>query len=251
MSDISGISGSMADKSLATKETAATMKDDFMQLLVAQLQHQDPMSPMEAMDFTSQLSQFAALEQMFYMNDNLESLQHAQASINNIQAVSFIGKVVKTKGDIVDLEDGKAEPLSYRLDEKASSVGVRIIDENGKVIRSYEVGEKEKGVHTLQWDGRDRNGGISPDGNYRFEISAKGIDGEDVKVSTYIEGRITGLTFEDSLPLLHIGSIKVPIGDVYEILEEVVEEEAAEGEEEEATPETPPQSTSDPDSSSQ
>lgn len=246
MSDISGISGSMADKNLANKETAATMKDDFMQLLVAQLQHQDPMSPMEAMDFTSQLSQFAALEQMFYMNDNLESLQRAQASINNIQAVSFIGKVVKTKGDIVDLEDGKAEPLSYRLDEKASSVGVRVMDENGKVIRSYEVGEKEKGVHTLQWDGRDRNGGISPDGNYRFEISAKGIDGEDVKVSTYIEGRITGLTFEDSLPLLHIGSIKVPIGDVYEILEEKVEEE-----EEEATPETPPQSTSDPDSSPQ
>lgn len=247
MSDISGISGSMADKSLATKETAATMKDDFMQLLVAQLQHQDPMSPMEAMDFTSQLSQFAALEQMFYMNENLESLQQAQASINNIQAASFIGKVVKTKGDIVNIEDGQAEPLSYRLDEKASSVGVRVIDENGRSIRSYEVGEKEKGVHTLQWDGRDGMGEISPDGKYRFEISAKGIDDKDVKVSTYIEGRITGLTFEDSLPLLHIGSIKVPIGDIYEILEEkevVVEEE-------EATPETPPQPTSDPDSSPQ
>jgi hypothetical protein len=90
-----------------------------------------------------------------------------------------------------------------------------------------------------------------PDGKYRFEISAKGIDDEDVKVSTYIEGRITGLTFEDSLPLLHIGSIKVPIGDVYEILEEKVVEEAAAEEEEEATPETPPQSTSDPDSSPQ
>lgn len=241
MSTISGISGSTTDQNLATRDTAKTMKEDFMQLLVAQLQHQDPMSPMEAMEFTSQLSQFAELEQMFYMNENLEYLQNSQASINNIQAASFIGKVVKARGDIVSFKDGQVQPMSYRLGEKAASVNVKVINENGNVVRSYEVGKKDEGIHTLQWDGRDAVGNLLPDGDYQFEISAKGIDDEKIRVLTYIEGQITGVTFENAIPLLHIGSIRVPLGDVYEVLE---------GEEGEA-PAAPPQSTPDPDSSPQ
>ncbi len=208
------------------------MQNDFMNLLVAQLQHQDPLSPMDAMEFTSQLTQFAELEQLFYVNDNLKYLQIAQTSINNMQAAAFIGKEVKARGDVLHLKDGQIVPLSYRLENQAASVNVRIMDENGRMVRSYELGRHDEGNHTIQWDGRDGLGNKVPEGDYQFVIDASGTNEEKIEVSTFIQGRITGLSFEGSIPLLHIGPNKVPIGDVYEIFEGGKEE----------TPETPPES---------
>ncbi len=67
-------------------------KDDFMTLLVAQLQAQDPTNPMDAQDFSAQLAQFSTVEQMFNVNENLAALQQSQIALNNTSALTLIGK---------------------------------------------------------------------------------------------------------------------------------------------------------------
>src|SRR4030042_1574536 len=82
----------------ATASQAAPM-DQFLKLLVTQLQHQDPLNPMEAREFATQLAQFSQLEQAFQTNQHLKNLSLYEASSNNAQAIGLIGKEVVARGD--------------------------------------------------------------------------------------------------------------------------------------------------------
>ncbi|MBW1702547.1 MAG: flagellar hook assembly protein FlgD, partial [Deltaproteobacteria bacterium] len=96
---------SMNNSQLSTPGDSTLGKDAFLNLLVTQLRHQDPLSPMESTQFTAQLAQFSSLEQLSSVNENLGILRIYQASINNSQAVGFIGKTVKASGDSVYLTE--------------------------------------------------------------------------------------------------------------------------------------------------
>ena len=74
-------------------------RDAFLNLLITQLQNQDPLDPTDSVEFTAQLAQFSSLEQLGNVNDNLKLLQDFQASINNSQAVSLIGKEITASGN--------------------------------------------------------------------------------------------------------------------------------------------------------
>ena len=87
-------------------------KDDFLQILVAQLQAQDPLAPMEGQEFASQLAQFSSLEQLTNVNDNLEASQAFDVAMSNNSAIALIGKNVDAPGNAVDLKSGEVETLS-------------------------------------------------------------------------------------------------------------------------------------------
>ena len=88
-------------------------KDDFLKILVAQLQAQDPLAPMEGQEFASQLAQFSSLEQLTNVNDNLEISQAFDLALSNSSALALIGKTVDAPGNTVDFKSGEAETLSY------------------------------------------------------------------------------------------------------------------------------------------
>ena len=92
-------------------------KDQFLQLLLAQLQHQDPLNPMDSTDMTAQLAQFSQLEQLSNINTSLEYSKLYLASLNNAQAVDFIGKEIEARGDSVQLSEGNSAQLSYELND--------------------------------------------------------------------------------------------------------------------------------------
>ena len=92
---ISAVDASTSQNMELTAMTSKVMdKDDFLNLLITQLQNQDPLNPTDSTEFTAQLAQFSSLEQLNNVNQNLQTLQLYQASINNAQTVSFIGKEV-------------------------------------------------------------------------------------------------------------------------------------------------------------
>lgn len=195
-------------------------KDSFMKLFVAQMQHQDPLKPMEAYEISAQLAQFSSLEQLYNLNENMNNMIAYQTSQNNLQLLSLINKKVEVVTDKLTLQGGKATEARYELTEEATSCVINICDENGTNVRGLNLGAKHAGSYTLDWDGRDQRGAILPDGRYSFDVVANDATGHEVPVNTSICGRITGLDFEGGITTLVLedGS-KVSVADVARVID--------------------------------
>ncbi len=107
--------------------------DQFLTLLTTQLRYQDPLSPMDSTQFTSQLVQFAMVEQSIRTNDQLETLIGMQRNNASATALGYIGHIVEVPGDVVTLEGGHAE-IAYVLDENAGSTAITITDSAGQLV---------------------------------------------------------------------------------------------------------------------
>ena len=205
--------------SITSSKDSALGQDDFMNLLVAQLQNQDPLNPMDSTAFTSQLAEFSSLEQLSNVNKNLEYLQMYQSSINNAQAVSFIGKNIDALGDSIQLESSENEEIHFELSANSSSVYVNIYNDSGGLVKIIENGLMGKGKQALEWDGTDNEGNTLPNGKYKYEVMAVDVNGDKVQTVTYISERVTGVTFKDGVTYLMAGGMEIPIGDVIEVTE--------------------------------
>jgi flagellar basal-body rod modification protein FlgD len=194
-------------------------KEDFLKLLVTQLQYQDPLNPAESTEFTAQLAQFSSLEQLTNVNKNLEYLQLYQASINNAQAVDFIGKTITASGNTISVSEGVSENITFELPEDAASVTISIYDASGALAGTIETGDLSEGTQSISWNGEDPEGNKVPDGDYTFELAAVDSEGNEVEVSTFTFMTVTGVTFEDGTTYLLAGDRKIAIGDVIAVHE--------------------------------
>jgi flagellar basal-body rod modification protein FlgD len=199
-------------------------KDDFLNLLITQLQYQDPLSPLDSAEFTSQLAQFSSLEQMSNVNTNLEMLQLYQASINNSQAVSFIGKTIKALGNSIGVTDGVADQIHFDLEDDASDVLVHIYGSKGNLVKTIQSGALSAGEQRVEWDGTDNEGNTVPDDTYTFKVAATDNDANTVNVKTLITALVSGVSFKDGTTYLVAGNQEIPIGSVFEVMEDLESE---------------------------
>jgi flagellar basal-body rod modification protein FlgD len=198
-------------------------RDQFLALLVAQLQHQDPLNPLDGTDFTAQLAQFSNLEQLFAANESLTGIQEALGVQGNGDVLDYIGKTVKATGNTIFVNDGRMESGSYSLEDSAD-VTVSIYDSNGMEARRLYPGRQDSGEHELSWDGRDSAGYVVEDGIYTFEIEARDEGGFIVPCSVYLTGEVTGVTYESDFPYLMIGDKLVTPSNIIEVKKTAVPE---------------------------
>jgi len=210
---------SMNSSPLSTPGDSTLGKDAFLHLLVTQLRHQDPLSPMESTQFTAQLAQFSSLEQLSSVNENLGILQIYQASINNSQAVGFIGKTVKASGDSVYLTEDVPAEMHFELAGEASEVFIHIYDSKGNFVKTMECRSLNAGEQSIEWDGTDDEGNELPEGTFTFEVIATDADGEKIAATTFMVNKVTGVTFKDGITYLLAGDLMIPIGNVVEVRE--------------------------------
>ena len=192
-------------------------KDAFLNLLITQLQNQDPLNPTDSTEFTAQLAQFSSLEQLGNVNANLKQLQNFQASINNSQAVSLIGKEITATGNLLELTGGHPAGCDFKLDEDATVVVASIYDHTGEFVTSFEGQNLTAGQHTLYWDGTDQNGSPAASGNYTFEVLAADADGNNIQAATFSSGTVNRVTYENNTTYLIAGGQKVALGDVIQV----------------------------------
>jgi len=202
--------------SIATKSKSLD-KDAFLRLLTTQLQNQDPLNPTDSTEFTAQLAQFSSLEQLSNVNETLNTLKLYEASINNAQAVGFIGKDIIANGNSIEKKSGQPVSCDYELPAAAKSVVVTIYDATGNFVRDYQKTALAAGQQSLTWDGRDRNGNTVADGAYTFEVQALDPKGAKLNVTTFSKGTVTGVTFEDGITYLVTGRNKTAIGNVTQV----------------------------------
>jgi flagellar basal-body rod modification protein FlgD len=182
-------------------------KDDFFKMLLAQIQNQDPLNPMDGKDFTAQLAQFSSLERLGNINDQLETMNLYQASINNAQSLNLIGKEVTARGNVLKAE-GESVDLTYNLSGDAKKVSIKIYDEGG-LVDTLEFGDQKEGRNSVVWDCNN-----VPEGNYTFDVSAVDDKGEKVDVDTMTTGVVTGVAFKNGSAYLSINGQDIAFGDV-------------------------------------
>jgi flagellar basal-body rod modification protein FlgD len=191
--------------------------DNFLLILTTQLQHQDPLSPMDTHEFTNQLVQFASVEQQIAANRNLESLIALQETGIMVGAVSYIGKEVEVTGQTKTLKDGKAE-FAYTLPEEASAALLAVYDENGTQVL-FQQAEKGAGRHEFVWDGKDSKGNTMPDGDYTIQLVAVNAANEAITPTYSITGKVTGVGMKDGVATLTIDGRDMPLSSVVRVVE--------------------------------
>lgn len=191
-------------------------KDEFLQMMIAQLKNQDPLNPLDGTDFTAQLAQFSSLEQLVNMNDQMQNLNLYQSSLNNAESVNLIGKEVTAQGDTIKA-DGLSVDLMYNLSGNAQKVTIKIYDEGGSLVKTLEPGSQKEGKNSIAWD----SSGFAT-GNYTFEVSANNANGDSIPAYTEIQGRVTGVTFMNGSPYLFVNGQEIPFGKVNSVNESEV-----------------------------
>jgi flagellar basal-body rod modification protein FlgD len=199
------------------EKNAEMNKEQFLQLLVAQLQNQDPLNPMESTEFTSQLAQFSSLEQMIDVNKNLVEIKSAVADDDiHGDPINYIGKQIKADDNSIIRKDGSNLTGSYKLDEGAN-INIAIYDQFGREIRTINAGWKDAGEYPVEWEGKDNLGFNVNDGNYTFEVFGQNQFGNYVTIDTYSSGEVTGATMTNGLTYLMLGDKKVALANVLEV----------------------------------
>jgi flagellar basal-body rod modification protein FlgD len=212
-------SSTLSAETPASDPTEILGKNDFLNLLVAQLQHQDPLNPAESTEFTAQLAQFSSLEQLNNINDNLKNMELFQTSMTNSQAVSYIGKEITANGNTVQLESGRPVECKFELEASAALAVISVYDVNGGFVKSFETGPLDSGRQSATWDGTDRNGNPVSAGLYRFEVQAADADNQDLRVTPLMSSVVTGVSFKDQTASLITDLQTIAIDDVIAVSE--------------------------------
>ncbi len=211
---LDAISGTETAQTIQS-EKVSMGKDDFLKLLVAQLENQNPLDPLDNAEFTAQLAQFSSLEQLFDMNKNMEGLQSLQSSLNETQALNFLGREVVATGNSFVYQGGEKE-MNFSVNASAEEVYLGIYDSADDLVRNEPLGALSGGEHVWLWDGRDGKGNAMPDGRYSFDLAASGENGP-VKTETFIAGRVDGVSYGAAGPVLSIGGVEIDSEDIIKI----------------------------------
>jgi len=207
---VPAISSVAATTSKSSSEVGGELgKNEFMQLLVAQLKAQDPLNPMDSSEFISQLAQFSSLEQLQNINDKLDDLTEKLSG-----AANLIDHEVEAMGTVVTVEEGVSGDINFELGSDANEVFISISDSDERYARTLQMGPLSSGQQTITWDGTDDNGNQVPDGKYTFDIQAVDADGKAVEVTSLIKGIATGATSENGVTYLLIGDTEIPLDNV-------------------------------------
>lgn len=185
---------------------AAKNEDDlnkFLNLLVTQLKNQDPLDPMDATEFTSQLVQFASVEQQIFANSNLEKLVALEETNQISTLVDFIGNTVEADARSMPLENASAK-FTYTVPAGASKATISITNSTGLSVYTGEA-DSTSGQHTFDWDGKSAQGNQQPDGDYTVTVNALDGSGNLMPVTYTIFGRVNGAGVDGGQSNLFMG----------------------------------------------
>ena len=171
MTTISALNSSQTTGTTASTSTALSdanaSQDRFLKLLVAQLNNQDPMNPMDNAEMTTQMAQINTVTGIQQVNETLKSMAAQFSSLQVMQGTSMVGREVLIEGNTLSPSGGVAGG-AIDLAGKAESVKVDILSPGGQVLDSFNLGALEAGRQSFEWDASNYTGS----GNPSFRVSA-------------------------------------------------------------------------------
>lgn len=194
-------------------------QEDFLRLMNAQLQNQDPMSPLENNEFMNQIAQFSMVEGIGDLNQSFGELSNSLVSNQALQASNLVGRSVLAPTGVATLVTGGSVQGKVELPAASSDVTVKVYDNAGQVIRNLELGSQAAGMTDFQWDGLKNDGSFANPGTY-FVSAEANVEGQTEAIETLVASEVRSVTLSDSggllLDLAGLGTIDFK--DVREIL---------------------------------
>ncbi len=191
-------------------------KDDFMKLLLIELQYQDPTEPMDTEKILQQTSELASLEASDNTKKALENLSKSLASAQQYSVLSAIGKTASLGSNSIQHAKGQTSTFEMYFPTDVKSGTVTISDNQGNVIKTIDLAQNAKGVYSFEWDGTDNEGNIVGDGIYQITSNYYDTDGNPqyTAVGSY---PIESVRFDNGKALVKLGSNYIPLEQVVEI----------------------------------
>jgi len=183
--------------SSSSSSSSSDYQDMFLTMLCTELENQDPLDPVDDTEMVAQLAQISTLEQLATMNENMESMVTLLQNQEIIQASSYLGKEVTAEGSDISKDGDSISIVTYTLGEDAASLYAHVMDEDGNILASVDLGSQDAGTHTFQWDGLDADGDELADGTYTIAFTAADADGDSLVVSMSVSGTVNSVSIED------------------------------------------------------
>ena len=213
--------------SSSTKNTSsiANTKDQFLKLLITQLQTQDPLNPMDNAQMTSQLAQISTVEGLEKLNASMAALSSSYATSQSYAAASMISKIALVQGSAMKLGPfSSAEGASLvanaavNLPNGADSVEVNIFDADGNKMKTVTVGKQSAGIMHFGWDGKLDDGTTAAAGEYSFTVTAK-QGGNTTQATALNYAQIVAVTWDNGTPKMVLSNDKkVGIEEISELI---------------------------------
>jgi flagellar basal-body rod modification protein FlgD len=212
--------GSIDTTTRAAATTASSSntlgQDAFLQLLVTELQHQDPTQPQDPNTMITQMAQFSSLEQQTDTNTLLTSMQNQVSALFQAQSSSLIGTNVQVTSSSLDLSGGTAS-VGISLPSAAAKVSLTISNANGQTVATLNPGAMAEGSQVVTWNGKSTSGTQLPDGTYTVNIAAADSSGNSVAATTTSSATVTAVNFSNGTIMVTAGGQQYPLSAINQI----------------------------------
>ena len=198
----SGNVGSTPQVPAASDATASS--DRFLKLLVAQMQNQDPLNPMDNAQVTSQMAQINTVNGIEKLNRTVEGLSGHFAQLQTLQGAALVGRDVVVPGNLLDINDGVGQG-GYELAGPADAVKVELLAPSGQVVETLNLGAQGSGLHSFDWIA----GSATNDSALRFRVTAT-TGGVNSTPTALMRDKVDAVTTTGTgfkLELEHAGSV--------------------------------------------
>lgn len=169
MATVSSVNSAGADASGLAASTAQELSDRFLTMLTAQMRNQDPLNPLDNAELTSQMAQISTVTGVSQLNTTMQWLGYNMSALQSTQATSLIGHQVLVSGDVLSLKDGAATG-GYTLSLPVENAELRIYNADKTEVGRVNLGARQAGTYTFDWDGKGSTGAMQADANYTFEV---------------------------------------------------------------------------------
>jgi flagellar basal-body rod modification protein FlgD len=184
---------------------------DFLSLLMTQLQNQDPSSPMDSSQFTSELVQFTSVQQQIGTNSNLTQLIQLTQASQIEQSASMIGKPVTAASSQLTLQKGAAD-INFNT-TTAEPVAIAVYDSSGAQVQTASM-TTAAGANSWTWNGQSATGTTMPDGAYKVTVTALGVNGATSQIPFTVTGTATSVMNDAGTVQVQMGGLVLPFSAV-------------------------------------
>lgn len=211
--------GSTSSQGTSTTGASSLGENDFLTLLSAQLQYQDPLQPMDNSAFVAQLAQFSSLQSLQNISSQLTSMQTSASSTNELVASDLVGMQVNYNATGVSLPTaGASTTFGVNVTSDATSGTATISNSSGQVIQTLQLGAlSASSTNSETWNGLDSNGNPAPAGTYTVTLTAAAVNGASDTASLNQQGVVTGVSLSGSSPAVIVAGQLIPLSQIVSV----------------------------------